>query len=203
MPADEQAIGQRHDPAPGTVERLGSAFDLSAEGGTDDPDLMVVRPSLYADVFVASSIDRRQAVDAWLRSRRWILAAAVVATALILAFVLAVVLLLRQRERLAEERVRSGTVLAEAVEAMSDGFVMWDGDDRLVTCNQRYRDLYARSASFIVPGADFAASYVRASLRVSIRRRPVVRRPSWRRPSSGTARAVDRWSDSCPTGAGS
>lgn len=157
VPADEQAIGQRHDPAPGTVERLGSAFELLAEGDTDDPDLMVVRPSLYGDVFVASSIDRRQAVDAWLRSRRWILAAAVVATALILAFVLAVVLLLRQRERLAEERVRSGTVLAEAVEAMSDGFVMWDGDDRLVTCNQRYRDLYARSASFIVPGADFAA----------------------------------------------
>ena len=32
---------------------------------------------------------------------------------------------------------------------------MFDAEDRLVVCNQRYRDFYAVSAPFIVPGAQF------------------------------------------------
>ena len=32
--------------------------------------------------------------------------------------------------------------LADAIEALPDGFVLYDRDDRLVTCNHRYRELY-------------------------------------------------------------
>jgi diguanylate cyclase (GGDEF)-like protein/PAS domain S-box-containing protein len=60
----------------------------------------------------------------------------------------------RQR-RLEEERAQATTRLENAIEAMSDGFVMWDADDRLVTCNQKYRELYAVSAPAIKPGARF------------------------------------------------
>jgi signal transduction histidine kinase/DNA-binding response OmpR family regulator len=42
-----------------------------------------------------------------------------------------------------------------AIEAIPDGFVLYDREDRLLTCNQRYRDLYAVSAPAIVPGAKF------------------------------------------------
>ncbi|WP_372890197.1 response regulator [Rhodosalinus sp.] len=42
-----------------------------------------------------------------------------------------------------------------AVEELPDGFVVFDSDDRLVTCNARYRELYAESAPAMVPGATF------------------------------------------------
>ncbi len=42
-----------------------------------------------------------------------------------------------------------------AIEAIPDGFVLFDREDRLLTCNQRYRDIYAASAPAIVPGARF------------------------------------------------
>ena len=45
--------------------------------------------------------------------------------------------------------------LADAVECLPDGFVLFDKDDRLVICNTRYREIYAKSADLIRPGARF------------------------------------------------
>jgi signal transduction histidine kinase/DNA-binding response OmpR family regulator len=42
-----------------------------------------------------------------------------------------------------------------AVEELPDGFVLYDDEDRLVMCNNRYREIYAASAPAIVPGATF------------------------------------------------
>ena len=42
-----------------------------------------------------------------------------------------------------------------AVEAIPDGFVLFDREDRLLTCNQRYREIYPQSAAAMVPGAKF------------------------------------------------
>ena len=42
-----------------------------------------------------------------------------------------------------------------AIEAIPDGFVLFDKDDRLLTCNQRYRDIYPETAPAMVPGARF------------------------------------------------
>ena len=38
---------------------------------------------------------------------------------------------------------------------MSEGFVLYGPDDRLVICNARYRQLYDASANVIAPGAPF------------------------------------------------
>ncbi|MBL8575169.1 MAG: PAS-domain containing protein [Hyphomicrobiaceae bacterium] len=45
--------------------------------------------------------------------------------------------------------------LAEAIENISEGFVMYDAEDRLVLCNSKYREIYALSAPAMVPGATF------------------------------------------------
>ncbi len=42
-----------------------------------------------------------------------------------------------------------------AIEAIPDGFVLYDREERLLTCNQRYRDLYPATAGAMVPGARF------------------------------------------------
>lgn len=45
--------------------------------------------------------------------------------------------------------------LTEAIEAVSDGFALYDAGDRLVLFNERYRDFYSTSAEAIVLGNNF------------------------------------------------
>ena len=42
-----------------------------------------------------------------------------------------------------------------ALEAIPDGFVLYDREERLLTCNQRYRDIYPDSAPAMQPGKRF------------------------------------------------
>ncbi len=69
--------------------------------------------------------------------------------------------------KIAEKRAGSGDIVTHAlditermrvwaaIEAIPDGFVLYDREDRLLTCNQRYRDIYAVTAPAMVPGARF------------------------------------------------
>lgn len=59
------------------------------------------------------------------------------------------------QRRAADEAARARATLEAAVDALQDGFVLFDADDRLVLCNEKYRELYARSAPAVVPGATF------------------------------------------------
>ena len=45
--------------------------------------------------------------------------------------------------------------LVTAVESLPDGFVLYDSEDRLMICNERYREMYSESAPAMVPGAPF------------------------------------------------
>ena len=45
--------------------------------------------------------------------------------------------------------------LAEAIENINEGFVLYDADDRLIVCNERYRSCYDRSTAIIEPGRRF------------------------------------------------
>ena len=45
--------------------------------------------------------------------------------------------------------------LAAAVGTLDDGFVLYDEADRLIFCNERYREIYPESAPAIRPGATF------------------------------------------------
>ena len=45
------------------------------------------------------------------------------------------------------------TLLQDAIDSISEGFVIYDAEDRLVTCNDAYRRLYPESAEMMVPGA--------------------------------------------------
>ena len=47
------------------------------------------------------------------------------------------------------------TTLEDALETISEGFALYDKDDRLVICNEKYREIYAHSAPAMVPGATF------------------------------------------------
>ena len=56
----------------------------------------------------------------------------------------------------AEQRaLRSDVLLREAVDSISEGFVIYDQEDHLVLCNEAYRCLYPETAATKVPGARF------------------------------------------------
>ena len=64
----------------------------------------------------------------------------------------------------ADRRIRrSEALFLDAAESMSDGFALYDGDDRLVMCNHRYREILAPTAAQVVPGVRFE-ELLRASL---------------------------------------
>ncbi len=73
-----------------------------------------------------------------------------------------------QEKALAAERAAEAAraQLRAAVEALQDGFVLFDSDDRLVLANARYRQLYPKTAPAMHEGASFE-SILRKSFEVS------------------------------------
>ena len=69
--------------------------------------------------------------------------------------------------RMVDRRARDGDMVSlvvditdqmriwAAIEAIPDGFVLFDREERLVTCNQRYRDIYTDSAPVMEVGVKF------------------------------------------------
>ena len=47
------------------------------------------------------------------------------------------------------------TRLTEAIETISEGFSLYDADDKLIVCNSRYKELFASHADVLVPGTTF------------------------------------------------
>jgi signal transduction histidine kinase len=48
------------------------------------------------------------------------------------------------------------TRLTEAIESISEGFSLYDADDKLIVCNSRYKELFASHSDVMVPGTSFA-----------------------------------------------
>jgi adenylate cyclase len=69
---------------------------------------------------------------------------------------------LKERARLEQERQRAEAAarqaqaqLAEAIEAVSEGFALYDADDRLVVCNSRFKEMYLGTGLEIKPGIPY------------------------------------------------
>ena len=60
-----------------------------------------------------------------------------------------------ERQRAEAEARRAQAQLSEAIEAVSEGFALYDADDRLVVCNSRYREMYDGLAVAVSPGTTY------------------------------------------------
>jgi PAS domain S-box-containing protein len=63
---------------------------------------------------------------------------------------------LTERMQREEELKRTRETLEDAIESLSEGFALFDRDDRLVLCNTRYRDFHRVSEDIIEPGLNWA-----------------------------------------------
>ena len=76
----------------------------------------------------------------------------------LLGFSLDVTELVEQREAMRSLQAQAQAardMLDDALDALPDGFALFDADDRLVAANRRYREVYRDSAPVIEPGARF------------------------------------------------
>jgi PAS domain-containing protein len=66
--------------------------------------------------------------------------------------------IVRQQDELRAAHQRAAAehaLLDDAIEALPDAFALFDSDDRLLLCNQRYREVYRESGPAMVIGANF------------------------------------------------
>ncbi len=56
-----------------------------------------------------------------------------------------------------DEAMRTRLQLTAAIESISEGFILWDRQDRLVMFNTRYRDEYSFAPDLLTPGISFEA----------------------------------------------
>ena len=61
----------------------------------------------------------------------------------------------RAEEAALKEIREARTRLTDAIETISEGFSLYDAEDKLVICNSRYRELFASHADVLVPGTSF------------------------------------------------
>jgi len=154
VPHDETRIGQKLNPT--AAEMRGPVAEQGVKSRFEDEMVLaVIRPTLYPALGVSVTLKVDAALSGWYadRSRAFLVSGALGLMILLVAG--ALIVGLRQRERVEDERARARRTLENALESMSDGFVMFDPDDRLIACNSRYKDFYKISAPFIGPGALF------------------------------------------------
>lgn len=61
-----------------------------------------------------------------------------------------------EQRMLAEHKALASARLRDAIEAISEAFVLWDAENRLVACNSKFIDLYALTAEQAMKGASYA-----------------------------------------------
>ena len=152
LPHDEALVGKvrRRGALPPARPNVGQGWARA-----DEEFFSVARHSVVGDVSVLLRSPVEAALADWRAERDRSLTIALAAAALIVLAAGALFILVRRNARIARERARITAILEYAVEGMADGFVLWDADDRLLACNEVYREIYALSRLRLVPGTPF------------------------------------------------
>ena len=61
-----------------------------------------------------------------------------------------------EQKRLIEQSKTADIRLRDAIETISEAFVLWDSDNQLVMCNSKYQQLHGMPSSALVPGTPYA-----------------------------------------------
>ncbi len=60
-----------------------------------------------------------------------------------------------EQKRLAEDSATAEMRLSDAIEAISEAFVVWDADNRLVLCNSKFQSLHGLTDEAVAPGTPY------------------------------------------------
>ncbi|HEY0835616.1 MAG TPA: MASE3 domain-containing protein [Azospirillum sp.] len=162
-PAAERALGYRRDELVGKATPLVFHDPDEVERRAAELGAALGRPVSGFEAFVAPIEGGRKAQREWTWYRRdgGRFPALVTVTrlhdrdGLPIGYV-AIASDLSELTSLRAQAAQASSRLLDAIDSISEGFVLFDRDDRIVLCNRRLRELYAPMADLIVPGAAFA-----------------------------------------------
>ncbi|WP_207461494.1 ATP-binding protein [Azospirillum sp. SYSU D00513] len=112
-------------------------------------------PTLYAGLSVVAEIREEDALAGWRERRTVTLAVSSALGLLLLLAALSGALYIRARERAAADIRRAKHLLDQALDSMSEGFVLWGSDRRLSLANRRYYEMFPFLRDVALPGARF------------------------------------------------
>ncbi len=146
--------------------RLISVRDMAERVHPDDGDLLDMANNLLASG--GGHVDRefrmRHADGKWV----WVRARGeVVSDPDGRTHMIGIAVNVTEQKRLAAASMTADLRLRDAVEAISEAFVLWDANDRLVLCNSKYQELYGLSDDLVRPGTPYSQI-------LSTGRRPIV-----------------------------
>ena len=121
----------------------------------DDGDLMVLAESLYeAGEVTVDRMFRMRHTDGhwiWLRAR-----AELVDHETDEPHLIGIAVDVTEQIRLIEHSKTADIRLRDAIETISEAFVLWDAENRLVMCNSKFQQLHAIPDSALAPGVPYA-----------------------------------------------
>lgn len=139
-----------------TDERLTGRVEIGPGRLDGQAALMAARPTLARQVLVTAAMPVGEALLAWRAERNTVLGGAGVFLVLIACVAFLAGRNARQIAQARAEIVNAKTTLDQALEAMSDGFLLCDAGDKVTVWNQRYLELFPWQEETLRVGAPFA-----------------------------------------------
>jgi len=156
MPANLPQVGRRLDPPLAAAQSTGKAMRMPARLGGGDA-VVAGRPTVYRSVMVTAGLARHAVLGETAAERT---ATTVMAAALALLALAAGVMgqwYLSRAGRAAQEVAQAKAMLDQALASMGDGFLLCDHEDRVVTWNARYLEVFPHLREVLAPGVPFRA----------------------------------------------
>ena len=151
VPAREDLSGRAILPALSEQTSDGRAMRMAARL-SGEPAIVVARPTLHRNLLIVASIPLSFVLEDWRMQRLFILGTALAFALLILLVSCFAHLQLRRQWRSRVELVRSKSTLDQALESMVDGFALLDSQDRIVTWNRRFLEIFPCAEVTIASG---------------------------------------------------
>ena len=154
VPHREEAIAPTLTPPLQEIEARGAQWKAPARLSGANA-LVVYRPILYQDLRISASIPLRDALEGWRGQRNAITLTCLLFVAMIVA---AGNLALRYLHRISQARLaiaQSKATLDQALESMVSGFLLLDGEQRVVQWNSRFEEIFPWLRSVMAPSVPF------------------------------------------------
>jgi signal transduction histidine kinase/ActR/RegA family two-component response regulator len=154
VPRNEALIGQHLQPALNASQADGLA--QAARGRLmAEPSLLAVRPLLYRGLLVSVGMSEAAALREAVATRHLVVAVTAALLCLIAAVGVLAQLYLTRLGRARAEIAQAKQALEQALEAMADGFLLCDAEDRVIAWNRRYEQLFPWLTGVLSPGVAF------------------------------------------------
>lgn len=163
VPARDDLAGRTVLPVLSEQTSHGRAMRMAARL-SGEPAIVVARPTLHRNLLIVASIPLNFVLQDWRKQRMFIVGVALTFALMILLVSCFAHLQLRRQWRSRDELVRSKVTLDQALESMVDGFVLLDAQDRIVTWNRRFLELFPRAADRVAPSVPFRSAIEQAEL---------------------------------------